>query len=68
MPLAVLEILPNCAKIMPEFPNYAPDFRNYAHKPSSGAEKMEIKTSIFISIFSAPKEGLSSNRNIGQFV
>ena len=30
--LAVLEILPNYAKIMPEFPNYASDFRNYAHK------------------------------------
>ena len=25
MLLAVLEILPNNAKIMPEFPNYAPD-------------------------------------------
>jgi len=32
MLLAVLEILPNYAKIMPENPNYAPDFRNYAHK------------------------------------
>ena len=27
MLLAVLEILPNYAKIMPEFPNYAPDSR-----------------------------------------
>ena len=32
MLLAVLEILPNNVKIMPEFPTYAPDFRNYAHK------------------------------------
>ena len=31
---AVLEILPNYAKIMPDIPNYAPDFRNYAHKIS----------------------------------
>ena len=30
MLLAVIEILPNYAKIMLEFPNYAPDFRNYA--------------------------------------
>ena len=29
---AMLEILPNYAKIMPELLNYAPDFRNYAHK------------------------------------
>ena len=30
--------------------------------------KQYVRTFIFISIFSAPEEGLSSNRNIGQFV
>ena len=52
MLLAVLEILPNYAKIMPEFPNYAPDFRNYAHKNDVdsvhiGEQKQTTKYNVF---------------------